>query len=98
MADETEVRMVSLNRSATFTVEMPERAVYALYIIGQFGIEALTKAVANHMSESEAKKHGEGLKDLVAIGGRCSAALSKLNDARAVIDGRKIAVEPDRSR
>jgi hypothetical protein len=91
-----DVKLVSLRRNATFTVELPERAVQALRMINAFGIDALRKAVAQ-LSPREADDHAEGLKDLVAIGGRCAAALERLSDARDVIDGRKVACEPDKT-
>ena len=97
MKDETKVRLVSLERSATFTVEMPERAVRALRVIGAFGSDAFIKAIATTLSEGEAKSHSEGLRDLVEIGGQCALALELLSDARCVMDGSKVAVEPDRS-
>lgn len=88
--EENQVRLVSLRRSATFTVEMSERAVEALRMINQFGIDSLRKAVSS-LSPREAEEHSQGLKDLVALGGVCATALERLSDARDVIDGRKIA-------
>lgn len=85
-----DVRLVSLRRSATFTVELPERAVQALRMINAFGIDSLRSAVSK-LSPSEAETHADGLRDLVALGERCAAALERLSDARDVIDGRKVA-------
>ena len=96
---ENQVRLVSLRRTATFTVEMSERAVEALRMINQFGIDSLRQAVGK-MSPREAEEHGDGLKDLVALGGVCAEALKRLSDARDVIDGRKVAKDrvPDEVR
>jgi hypothetical protein len=96
MTTDTDVKLVSLRRTATFTVEMPERAVAALRMIGAFGADAFIKALAQ-LSPTEARTHSDGLKDLIAIGGRCHEALERLSDARDVIDGRKIACAPDNS-
>lgn len=98
MAEQSDdqVKLVSLRRNATFTVEMSERAVQALRMINAFGIDSLRQAVAK-LSPREAEEHSEGLKDLVAIGGVCRAALERLTDARDVIEGRKIACTPDRT-
>lgn len=91
--DENQVKLVSLRRNATFTVEMSERAVAALRMINAFGIDSLQQAVAK-LSPSEAATHSQGLKDLVALGGVCATALERLSDARDVIDGRKVATPP----
>jgi hypothetical protein len=84
------VKLVSLRRKATFTVEMSERAVQALRMINAFGIESLKSAVSK-LSPREAEEHGDGLRDLVALGGVCAAALERLSDARDVIEGTKVA-------
>lgn len=92
--DSHQVKLVSLRRTATFTVEMSERSVEALRMINAFGIDSLRQAVAK-LSPREAEEHADGLRDLVALGGRCDAALDRLSDARDVIDGRKIAIKAD---
>ncbi len=93
--DERPITVVNIVRpEATFTVELPERAVRALAVIGAFGEHALEKAVATVLSEGEAKRHSYGFTDLTRIGGIASAALRRLEDARAVAEGRKIAADP----
>lgn len=92
--DSHQVKLVSLRRTATFTVEMSERAVEALRMINEFGIDSLKQAVSK-LSPREAEEHGDGLKDLVALGGRCAAVLERLSDARDVIEGRKVAKPVD---
>ena len=63
--DERPVTLVHIVRpEATLTVELPERAVRALAIIGAFGEDALEKAVATVLSPSEAKRHSYGFTDL----------------------------------
>ena len=92
--DERPVTIVSITpREATFTVELPERAVRALAIIGAFGENALQKSVAAVLSASEAKQHAYGFTDLTRIGGVARQALERLDAARAVAEGRKIAVD-----
>ncbi len=76
-----------------FTLELPERAVRALAIIGGFGEGALEKAVATVLSPNEAKRHSCGFADLTRIGGVAHQALARLDDARAVADGRKVAAD-----
>lgn len=92
--DERPVVLVGIKRETTLTVELPERAVRALALIGQFGPGALEKAVAAVLSETEARRHASGLNDLQSIGGAAHEALRRLEDARAVADGRKIATDP----
>lgn len=92
--DERPVTLVNITtREATFTVELPERAVRALAIIGNFGEGALEKAVATVLSPNEAKRHAYGFTDLTRIGGVAHQALGRLDDARAVAEGRKVAVD-----
>lgn len=92
--DERPVTVVHIVRpEATFTVELPERAVRALAIIGDFGEDALEKAVATVLSPGEAKRHSYGLTDLTRIGRIAYQALCRLDDARAVAEGRKIAAD-----
>lgn len=92
--NERPVSVVNIVKSeATFTVELPERAVRALAIIGDFGEGALEKAVAAVLSPREAKQHAYGFADLTRIGGVAHQALRRLDDARAVADGRKIAAD-----
>ena len=56
--DERPITVVNIaTREATFTVELPERAVRALAIIGDFGEDALQKCVATVLSPMEAKRH-----------------------------------------
>lgn len=93
--DERPVTVVNIIKpEATFTVELPERAVRALAIIGDFGAGALEKAIATVLSPAEAKRHSYGFTDLTRIGGVAHKALQRLDDARAVADGLKIAVAP----
>jgi hypothetical protein len=92
--DERPVTVVNIVKpEATFTIELPERAVRALAIIGDFGEGALEKAVATVLSETEAKRHSYGFTDLTRIGGVARQALVRLDDARDVADGRKVAAD-----
>ena len=92
--DERPVTVINIMRpEATFTVELPERAVRALAIIGDFGEHALEKAVATVLSPNEAKRHALGLTDLTRIAGVAHKALERLSDARAVADGSKVAID-----
>ena len=92
--DERPVTVVNIMRpEATLTVELPERAVRALAIIGDFGEGALEKAVATVLSPMEAKRHSYGFTDLTRIGGVAHQALQRLDDARAVAEGRKVAAD-----
>lgn len=92
--DERPITVVNIvNPEATFTVELPERAVRALAIIGDFGDGALEKAVATVLSPSEAKRYSYGFTDLTRIGGVARQALRRLDDARDVAMGRKIAAD-----
>jgi hypothetical protein len=77
---------------ATFTVELPERAVRALAVIGAFGEHALEKAVAAILSPAEAREHSYGFSDLARIGDVARLALERLSDARDVADGHMLAV------
>lgn len=95
-ADNNQVKLVSLNRTATFTVEISEHAVAALKMINEFGVGSLQKAVSQ-LSPREAEEHSDGLKDLVTLGGVCAAALKRLSDARDVIAGRKVAKDREQS-
>jgi hypothetical protein len=55
--DKRNVTMVDIVKpEATFTVELPERAVRALALIGGFGESALEQCVASVLSPMEAKK------------------------------------------
>ena len=59
--DKRNVTMVDIVKpEATFTVELPERAVRALALIGGFGESALEKCVASVLSPMEAKRHSYG--------------------------------------
>ena len=92
--DERPVSVVNITKpEATFTVELPERAVRALALIGDFGGDALEKCVAAVLSPNEAKRHAYGLADLQRVGAVAAAALRRLQDARDVADGRKIAMD-----
>ena len=92
-----DIRIIEVQQDgATFTIQLPERAIRALSTIGDFGTDALTKAVAKCISETEAKKHGNGIDDLVTAGQKCKTALARLTDARSVLEGRKVAVTPDK--
>lgn len=100
--DERDKRRIEIlnigTRESTFTVELPERAVRALAVIGEFGEGALQKAVSSVLSPMEGKTHAYGLQDLQRVGGVAYEALRRLEDARAVADGRKVAVEPSAPR
>ena len=74
-------------KDATLIVELPERAVRALSIIGNFGQDALEKAVAHILSQTEAKRHADGFKDLLMVGRKASEVIRRLDDARSIIDG-----------
>ncbi len=92
--DERPVTIVNIVKpEATFTIELPERAVRALAVIGAFGERALENAVAKVLSEMEAKRHSYGFTDLTRIGGVAHQALERLEAARAVADGYKIATD-----
>lgn len=92
--DERAVYVVTINKpEATFTVELPERAVRALALIGDFGEDALQNCVATVLSPMEAQKHAYGFRDLQRVGGVARQALRRLADARDVADGRKIAAD-----
>ena len=96
--DERPITVVNIvNPEATFTIELPERAVRALAVIGDFGEFALEKAVATVLSPAEAKRHSYGLTDLTRIGGVARQALRRLDDARDVATGRKIAADHQKS-
>ena len=88
----SDIEIVGLKRETTFTIELPERAVRALALIGDFGERALEKAVATVLSETEAKRHAGGLADLQRIGGVAHAVLNRLADARHVANGDKVAL------
>lgn len=87
------VDIVGVKRETTFTIELPERAVRALAVIGEFGVGALEKAVATVLSPSEAKRHAEGLQDVQRIGAEAQQHLQRLTDARDVASGVKVAVD-----
>jgi hypothetical protein len=90
--DERPITVVNIVKpEATFIIELPERAVRALAIIGDFGEGALENAVATVLSPMEAKRYSHGFTDLTRIGGVAHMALARLEDARAVADGRKVA-------
>lgn len=91
--DERPIELVGIQRETTFTIELPERAVRALAVIGEFGEGALEKAVATVLSPNEARKHSYGFQDVQRIGGVARGALKLLDDAREVAAGRKIAVD-----
>lgn len=92
--DERPVSVVNIVVSeATFTIELHERAVRALAIIGDFGEGELEKAVATVLSPMEAKRHSYGFVDLTRIGGVAHQAIRRLDDAREVAAGRKIAAD-----
>lgn len=86
------VDIVGLRRETTFTIELPERAVKALAVIGEFGLGALEKAVATVLSEGEAMRHREGLQDVQRIGAEAREVLKRLDDARHVANGDKVAI------
>jgi hypothetical protein len=92
--DERPIELVGIKRETTITVELPERAVRALAVIGQFGDGALAKCVASVLSPSEAQRHAYGLADIQRIGGVAHQELKRLDDARAVAEGRKLAIDP----
>lgn len=87
------VKVVGIQSETTFEIELPERAVRALAIIGDFGESALEKAVAAVLSPSEANRHAYGFRDLQKVGGVAREALRRLDDARDVASGRKIAAD-----
>ena len=92
--DQRSVTVVSITKpEATFTVELPERAVRALALIGDFGEDALEKCVASILTPAGAKQHSYGLRDLQRVGAVAHEALRRLSDARDVADGTKIATE-----
>ncbi len=91
--DERPVVLVGIQRETTFSIELPERAVRALAVIGNFGEGALEKCVATILSPSEANRHSYGLADVQKIGSVAREALRRLDDARAVAEGGKIAVD-----
>ena len=92
--DERPVTIVTITKpEASFVVELPERAVRALALIGDFGHDALEKCVANVLSPMEAKRHSYGFRDLQRVGAVAHQALQRLSDAREVADGRKIAAD-----
>ena len=92
--DERPVSIVEIVKpEATFTVELPERAVRALALIGDFGEDALQKCVATVLSPMEAQRHAYGLRDLQRVGAVAHQALDRLRNARDVADGRKIAAD-----
>ena len=91
--DERPVELVGIQRETTFQIELSERAVRALAVIGEFGEGALEKAVAAVLSPGEAKRHAYGFVDLLKIGGVSREALRRLDDAREVAAGRKVAVD-----
>lgn len=91
---ELPVRIVNIARETTFTIELSERAVRALEVISRFGEHALAQCVADKLSASESARHAYGFEDLVKIGAVATMPLRRLDDARAVMEGRKNAVEP----
>lgn len=92
--DKRPVAVVNIVRpEAIFTIELPERAVRALAIIGAFGEGALEKCVATVLSPSEAKRHSYGFTDLTRIGGVARQSLERLDEGRLVAEGRKVAID-----
>lgn len=91
--DERPVEITGIQSETTFSIELPERAVRALAVIGKFGEGALQKAVETVLSPGEARRHAYGLQDLQKIGGVAYTALQRLDDAREVAAGRKIAAD-----
>lgn len=92
--DERPITIVTITKpEASFLVELPERAVRALALIGNFGDNALEKCVATVLSPMEATRHSYGFQDLQRVGAVAHQALQRLSDAREVADGRKIATE-----
>ena len=59
-----DVKLVSLDRTATFTVQLPERAVAALRMIGAFGSDALGQASVRAWNQRVAL---ETIDDLLSI-------------------------------
>lgn len=87
------VEIVGIQTETTFAITLSETAVRALAMIGEFGGDALTKAVATKLSEAEAKRHAKGLTELVQIGTEATMYLRRLKDARDVASGYKIAAD-----
>ncbi len=88
------VKLVGITRpEALFTIELTESAVRALAMIGDYGVDALEKYVATTLSPRGAADNKAGLRDVILAGGSARRALELLYDARAVVEGRKIAVE-----
>jgi hypothetical protein len=95
--DERPIEITGIRSETTFSLELPERAVRALSVIGQFGAGSLAKAVGTVLSPSEAQRHAYGLEDIQRIGNVAKAALQRLDDARSVAEGRKIAVDREKT-
>lgn len=83
------VQITGVKTDTTFAITLSESAVRALAMIGDFGADALQKAVASTLSPAEAKRHAAGLAEIVSIGNAAHEPLRRLNDARAVACGLK---------